>query len=505
MSLRINTNIAAANAWRQLSANNLNLQGALGKLSSGYRINRAADDAAGLAVSEKMKAQMRGLSSALRNSQDAVSLVQTAESAAGEIQNMVQRMRELSVQAGSDTLNDTDRTKLDQEFQQLLKEIDRTTDTVTFNGRKLINGKSGDLAEITAGDEITGARVTGALKQEGTYTVSVTQVARQQVQVSKSLMDDGAAATWDPSTSTLDEIFDDGGVGGVLASGDSLTFSQDGKSITVDLNAVKGYTASQFIDHVNTKAEDAGMKMRLKYSADMGGGTDGILIESNIEGTYGDVVVSENIADGTATFGFTDSDGVLTADQTSQDATVTITDNSTGTNLTASTDYTIKGNTITGVSDKKLQGVEFTAAKVGGTDGTLTLSQNALTFQVGANKGETIDASLANLTAKNLAIDSLDITTRSTAETALETLDDALTTISEKRAEMGALQNRLESTISNLSVQEEQLSGANSRIRDVDMAREMAVFTRFQILMQASTAMLAQANQLPQAVLQLIR
>lgn len=500
MSLRINTNIAAMNAWRQLATNNLSLQSALSKLSSGYRINRAADDAAGLAVSEKMKAQIRGISAALRNSQDAVSLIQTAEGAGGEIQNMVQRMRELAVQAGSDTLNDNDRAKLDKEFQELLKEIDRTASTVTYNGRKLINGESGDLAKITGGDEIKDARVTGSLKAAGSFSINVTQLALEEIWQDAATYDNAgssATITWDTTKALDDASFN---FQGDLTGSETLTFSANGKSTTIKFDdtdydgstQVKDLKVDQFISYVNSKLEGAGMDARLKFDSGR------IKIESNYDGTKGNLVITEGSFAARVTFGFTKT-------QTSQDAAATITNNGTGTVLTAGTDYTVDGNTFKGVSGKDLQGVQFTAAKTGGTDATLDLSRNSLTFQVGANSGETIAASLANLTTTNLAINSLKITDKASADSAITRLDDAMTTISEKRAEMGALQNRLESTISNLQVQEEQLSTAHSRIRDVDMAREMAVFTRFQILVQASTAMLAQANQLPQAVLQLIR
>ncbi len=489
--MRINTNMAALNAWRTMTNNGGNLQKSLERLASGYRLNRAADDAAGLAVSEKMNAQIRGLGMATRNTQDAISMVQTAEGGAAKAQEMMQRMRELAVQAGSDTLQDSDRAKLQEEFASLQAEIDRTTDTVTFNGRKLINGEAGDLAKLTNGDEIGSARVTGTLSGAGIYTVDVTQEARQQKLTDAAVDDNNVAVVWD-TTSTIDALFDSA-ADGAFASGDTITFAQDGKSIAVDLNAVKGFTVGQFIDHVNTKAQDAGMAMRLKYNS-------GIEIESNIKGTYGDVAVAENIAAANATFGFAIANAGTDA---SLDALATITNAADGTTVATST-YTVKGNVITGNSGA-LQGVELTVAKSGGTAATLELSQNSLTFQVGANTGEAISTSFGNLTTTNLDIASISIGDRASAGTALTKIDLALSTVSTERAKMGAMQNRLENTISNLQTQSENLTAANSRIRDLDMASEMAQFTKFQILSQASTAMLAQANQITQGVLSLLR
>lgn len=495
--MRINTNVSALNAWRNLSTTDMSLSKTLERLASGYRVNRAADDAAGLAVSEKMKAQIRGITAALRNSQDAVSLLQTAESAAGEIQNMVQRMRELAVQAGSDTLNDNDRALLDKEFQELLKEVDRTPTTVTFNGRKLINGEAGDKGEITAGSGVANLTTNGLKSTITTKSFALTAITLAVAEVQKSTIADGVAGGAFAIGNALNDAVN--GFGSNL-DGENIVFSQNGKSITINFDAtdtatavaVKALTGSQFIDYVNGKAQTAGMDMRLKFDS----GTSKFEIDANKAGTNYAVAVSESGFANSATFAFAATTGAT-------NAAVTITDTATGASQAGN--FTTAGDKITGKSGTDLQGVSFDLTSNAGA--TIQLTRNTLTFQVGANSGETITTSLANLTAgaSGLNINTLKISDKTSADGSLSSLDNAMTTISEKRAEMGALQNRLESSISNLQNQNEQLSSAHSRIRDVDMALQMTELARSQILMQAGSAMLAQANQKTQAVLSLLR
>ncbi|MGE5673678.1 MAG: flagellin [Mycobacterium leprae] len=358
--MRINTNMAAMNAWRALESNQANLQNSLQRLSSGYRVNRAADDAAGLAVSEKLKAQMRGVNMAVRNTQDAVSLIQTAEGGASSIQDMLQRMRELAVQAGSDTLSNPDRAQLQEEFSSLQAEIDRTAGTVQFNGTKLLDGTVGSKATLAGGATgISAVTANNLLVARDTETLAISYVETTGVLTVGALVED-TDYTWN--------------------SGEGV------------FTGINGY---------------AGLSFRVDISAD--------------------------------------------------------------------------------------------------ASGSVTLAAKNLTFQVGANNGETIATSMANLTSANLNIGSLNIGTRTGATDALSILDNAVSVVSTQRAKMGAMQNRLDNTISTLQTQSENITSANSRIRDIDMASEMASFTKFQVLSQASTAMLAQANQLPQGILTLLR
>ncbi len=485
--MRINTNMAALNAWRTMTNNGGNLQKSLERLASGYRLNRAADDAAGLAVSEKMNAQIRGLGMATRNTQDAISMVQTAEGGAGKVQEMMQRMRELAVQAGSDTLQDSDRAKLQEEFAALQAEIDRTADTVTYNGRKLINGESGDQAQISSGTSISSARVTGSLNGAGEFSVTVASLAQEHIVDTTLVTGGGGAPAAFSSATTLATVFGTG-----LSGDEKITVTQGSKVISFDINGAK--TVSEFVTELNTALEDAGMSARIKFDD----AADQFLIEGNYAGTGQDVSVAESNFDNSAAFGF----GL---NQASADATFTIVNNTTGIAQNLSTDYTVSGNVLTGMAGTDLAGVQFTATTAGAS--TLTLSQNSLSFQVGANTGEAISTSFGNLTTANLGISTndLNISDKTAASDALTALDTALSNVSTDRAKMGAMQNRLENTITNLQTQQENLTAANSRIRDLDMASEMAQFTKFQILSQASTAMLAQANQITQGVLSLLR
>ncbi|MCR4419341.1 MAG: flagellin [Clostridia bacterium] len=271
--MRINQNISALNAYRNLTVTNTALSKSMEKLSSGLRINRAADDAAGLAISEKMRGQVRGLAQAIRNAQDGISLIQTAEGALNETHAILQRMRELAVQAANDTNTDEDRTQLQAEVTQLIQELTRIANNTEFNTKKLLNG---------------------------------------------------------------------------------------------------------------------------------------------------------------------------------------------------------------------------------------SLAGTGLIFHIGANAGQTVTLTINNMTATGLSVNTVNISTQSGANTAISAIDTAIEQVSTQRANLGAMQNRLEHTINNLSVAKENLTAAESRIRDVDMAEEMMAFTRNQILMQAGTAMLAQANQVPAVVLQLL-
>ncbi|WP_128894321.1 flagellin N-terminal helical domain-containing protein [Longirhabdus pacifica] len=365
--MRINHNISALNTQNQLGRNNTAIGKSLEKLSSGYRINRAGDDAAGLAISEKMRAQIKGLDMAEKNSLDGISLIQTAEANMDEVHSMLQRMRELSVQAINDTNTDDDRASLQLEIDELKDEIDRISENAEFNTKKLLNG---DLAL-----DITG-------------TIASTNV----------------------------------------------TLSSDAYGVNLDAGT---------------------------YAFEVKAGT-----------TTGEFDIE--IKDGTTTIGSASIDVNATPE-----GTVTI------------------------------NGLEFSwdnaANAVTAGTGTITVDDSkALTFQIGANSGQTMKLNINDIDTSALGVDSIDISTAANAEAALEDITNAINNISAERAKLGANQNRLEHTINNLSTASENLTAAESRIRDVDMAAEMMEYTKQSILVQAGQAMLAQANQLPQGVLQLL-
>jgi len=361
--MRINTNMSALNTHRLLSANQVNTGRSVERLSSGLRINRAGDDAAGLSISEKMRGQIRGLNQASRNAQDTISLVQTAEGGLNETHAILQRMRELAVQAANDTNILVDRTAINDEVLALRTEIDRIAQDTEFNEIRLLNGTMGNELDIgtsstlLAVDNIGRVSVAGA--QAGTYGIT-----------------SGAAGYLTMSAGTRTQTITNADGAQVL------NFSEFGISIET------------------TSA----------YSAD-----------------------------------------------------------------------TALGNIV------------------------VTLGAAGATFQIGANEGQSVSMFINDMSTVGLGIDTISVLDRVDASDAITSINDAILEVSAERSQLGAFQNRLDHTINNLGTSAENLTAAESRIRDVDMAQEMMEFTKNNILSQAAQAMLAQANQLPQGVLQLLR
>ncbi|PVC74945.1 flagellin [Priestia megaterium] len=392
--MRINHNITALNTYGKLnSANNAQAK-SMEKLSSGLRINNAADDAAGLAISEKMRGQIRGLDQASRNAQDANSMIQTAEGALNETTDILQRMRELSVQSANDSNTNDDRKELQKEVSQLQKEVTRISTQTEFNTKTLLNG---DLSSKLTGST-TNTKNLSALK------------------VTDS---------------------------GTLKEGDTVKINQ---KVTNDAESAAGNADGAF--------------SKIEYTVDVGGTTS------------------------TVAFSKEDLDGGTTSKEVEVNGakfTVQVKDAAA---LSAST-----GN----------------GAGTATTDDTLTLKEGGLTFHIGANADQSVKMEFADMSTQALGIDGVDISTQKGAEDAMKSLDNAIKSVSGERTKLGAYQNRFEHTINNLSTASENLTAAESRIRDTDMAREMMEQTKNSILAQASQAMLSQANQQPQQVLQLLR
>jgi flagellin len=408
----INHNMNAMNSHRNMMSNVAKAGKSMEKLSSGLRINRAGDDAAGLAISEKMRAQINGLDMAAKNSQDGISMIQTAEGALNETHSILQRMRELSVQAGNDTNTPEDRGQIQKEMNQLTSEINRIGNTTEFNTQKLLNG----------GDKIAAATVTAVTAVKGEYTSTV--------------VDAKATFTLDGET--------------IAASG-----TRDIDGLVSDLTANATLTA--------------------KYDIAKDGAGTGLTITQKAG--------QESATAPTATGG-------------------------------------VIGTTKAGVTG--VEGVNKGDVIPGGTDG----GTFSATLQIGANKGQAFKVDILDMRAKNLGLttagtdaalgvtdgttsdikeQALDVSSHDKATAAIETINTAINTVSTERSKLGASQNRLEHTINNLGTASENLTAAESRIRDVDMASEMMTFSKNNILQQAAQAMLAQANQQPQGVLQLLR
>ena len=460
----INHNISALNTYRQLSLNNSNAAKSIEKLSSGYRINRAGDDAAGLAISEKMRGQIRGLNMAAKNAQDGISLIQTAEGALNETHAILQKMRELAVQAANDTNTDVDRAELQKEIEQLIDEIDRIANTTEFNTKKLLNGGASVAADITPAEsaEASFINIIGG---------SADTKVGAKVVVSDAKMATAASATVSLSSAT--------------ALDDDYTITINGVSFKFN----NGDTIEEVIDTVNSAG--IGASAYLDASGDL-------VFEADTVGSKS--VLNINMT-GSGSLSLDDSDsGVIYG----TDATVTV----QSTDASVEFSYTAEGNVIT-IQSGDAKGLQFELVNAfSGTDSTLTLTvtnNGGLNMHIGANENQSMYVSIGDMRVAALGVSGVDVTTAVNAENAITTVNNAIEKVSTERARLGAYQNRLEHTINNLGASAENLTAAESRIRDVDMAKEMMEFTKNSILQQAAQAMLAQANQMPQGVLQLLR
>jgi len=504
----INHNISALNTYRQLTVNNTAVGKALEKLSSGLRINRAGDDAAGLAISEKMRGQIRGLEMASKNAQDGISLIQTAEGALNEVHSILQRMRELAVQAANDTNTTDDRAELQKEIDQLISEIDRIGNTTEFNTKKLLNGGAGIQATVT--DEAGVALPVGS-------QVRVVDGGAGVVAGGDLYLDGVQAA----EAAKLEFVASDNGEDIVTGSNASYTFEINGVSITV----AGGATGDEIADAINQVSGQTGVTAT--YTAATAGSAGKLTLTTIAVGSDAEIKLSSTtLTDtGAATDTFTDTAGgalVLNdadgTDLLTADIAATATTTTNGNDATATLDATnTTGNDPVSVTTKgnyiTIHGGDYDGLVLK-VDSTMTTADdikvhidanNSLNLQIGANQGQDMNISIQDMRATALGVNSIDVTSQADAKAAITTIDDAIKSVSSERAKLGAYQNRLEHTINNLGTSAENLTAAESRIRDVDMAKEMMEFTKQNILTQAAQAMLAQANQQPQGVLQLLR
>jgi len=514
--MRINNNITAMNTHRQYSINNSKISHSVAKLSSGYRINSAADDAAGLAISEKMRAQIRGLTMASKNSEDAISLVETAEGALQETHNILQRMRELAVQSGSDT-NQTvvDREALNAEFQQLKSEINDISTTTRFNDQNLLDGT---FQKITSSNNTSATTLSTAVKsisvaraQGGNYTMSVSITTAAPTTVSKgakvSITTVSAIAT---SAITLTATT---GLKTSAHNGNAYTLKVDAANVnnmTFSLVDTRGNVISKAtgIDMDDWQGK-TGVTVNFSGVGSFGFSVDkdAVLSASSFSGMEGSVFhFGEYNVDGVSISG---TNGETPVASTATEAFMTLTMDGESIKLYKGDTYANFSGlglsfSFDALSDTDISNVNY----FGGSAVTIAVNINkgsSLTIQSGANEGDNLKVNINKMSAENLGISFTNVATRSEASKAITEVNSALNEVSTQRAELGALSNRLDHKIANLDTSAENLTAAESRIRDVDMAKEMMTFTKNNILQQAGTAMLAQANQLPQGVLQLLR
>lgn len=498
--MRIQHNIAALNSYRQLGNNNSTVSKNLEKLSSGYRINRAGDDAAGLAISEKMRAQITGLETASKNANDGISLVQTAEGALTEVHSMLNRMVELAEQSANGTYQDSvDRENLQKEVKSLKEEVDRISESTNFNGINLLDGSLAGgkgVSEITnlsnatsatvvakaatqKSDVIATAALTGDTKVEVGYLDKTGNAKTVEVTVAAGDIGTTVEANAKAISKALNEA--SGGAFKTAASTDGKITFEDGNKGDNGFKVI-GLTVSGA--NITMGAVDPGINEKLSVTFTNTADTDTKL---TIDGKNFQIAKQgDEIADGYIGI-FTDNGKVENLEQ--QKAVISQLDKY-GIKATAGAIATGTPNTATLVFEK-----------------TDVAKRDGLRLQIGdtADSFNQLSVKVGSMSSSALGIGSVDLSTQEGSKDAIKLIKNAINTVSSTRGDLGALQNRLEHTINNLSVTSENMTAAESRIRDVDMAKEMMSYTKNNILVQASQAMLAQANQVPQGVLQLLK
>lgn len=476
--MRINHNISALKANNQLGRTNKGLDKSLEKLSSGYRINRAADDAAGMAISQKMKTQIAGLEQASRNAADGISIIQTAEGALTEVNSMLQRMRELSVQAANGTNTTDDRKSIQSEIQQLNEEIQRISDTTEFNTKTLLNGNI-DKKSYTDSADAKLVSLSDAVSS-GVYKI---EINTKPLQASETGTDIDEAKFPAAGGSTVSGKININGVEVEVKTGESFDAVFEKIREAGDIANVNVYTVDASGNPCDISATGAKLAFESK-----GYGSDQKVS-----------VYCDNTALKTA-LGLD-----VPTNKAGVDAEITL---GTGSGFTNTATVTSTGNMVKVTDANGFEMVFDIADNNTATGNTVTitvLDAGPMQLQIGANENQTMDVRIPKVNPVTLGIDLVNICTEEGAQAAITSFDNANNQVSAIRAKLGAYQNRLEHSISNLDTTAENMTEALSRIEDVDMAKEMATYTQKNVLAQAGTSMLAQANQRPQTILTLLQ
>ncbi len=545
--MRIQHNIASLNSYRNYTNNTNAVAKNLEKLSSGYRINRAGDDAAGLAISEKMRAQITGLETAQKNAADGVSLVQTAEGALTEVHSMLNRMVELADQSANGTYdNEVDRANLQKEIKDLKSEIDRIADGTNFNGINLLDGTLGGKGNIAGKLGIENSKITTSVTVSAAIKDAKKDLAKGDTVSYTVAWKDGDVEKSKTITLTSD------GNKGLVAEDGTVYTTAAAKATGAELS--QAFLSEMKKDSGLTSAfditENAGV---LTFNSKQTGSAGATITALNVGGTQGDTTGGGIDAtktkvgkDSQQILDFTDVgviDGTGTNVPKAEDIESAIFEvdgkkfifAKNGTDLANLKDVpsdvtviTLAGNTYAPANDAKnvaatigrVTGKEFEVAAVADNDtgvaqhdiifkGTETLSKGgqSLTLQIGDTSADynQLEVAIKDCHVATLGIADVDISTQAGAKAAVDVIKNAINYVSDVRGTLGATQNRLEHTINNLSVTTENMTAAESRIRDVDVAKEMMSYTKNNILVQSAQAMLAQANQTPQGVLQLLQ
>lgn len=509
--MKINHNMSAVVANNQLLRNEDGLSRSIERLSSGLRINRAADDAAGMAIATKMKAQIKGLDQASRNASDGVSVLDTADGALGEVEDMLQRMRELSVQAANDTNTVEDLKAIQAEIKSLTEEIDRVSRDTEFNTKALLDGTL-DQRVYVDNRSVGRVQISDTVPVNA-YEIQVFQDARQAVVVGSGAVGTGTVPA-----------------GTVVINGAEVKISEgeDLNDVYEKLRNAAEYGDVNLVSVINTtpvfdgtNAESAGYTPRafaagstsLVFVSNSYGSAAELNIKcdnpalSSFLGIQENITVTGEDAQVDLEIPGLSSDFSPTASVSVDGTYVRITDINgfelsfelqPGIAETEYTDYSATANTT----------LPVTPAPGGTTPQVVTFDVTdigALTLQIGANKDQTVNVRIPNISSESLYIDKVDVSVLSGADKAIVTYDKAISYVSKARSRIGAYQNRLDYSVSNLDTTSLNITSALSRIEDVDMAKEMSEYTKYNVLTQAANSVLAQANDLPQQTLQLLQ
>ncbi len=540
MAMIVQHNMTAMNANRQLGISTSALAKSTEKLSSGYRINRAADDAAGLAISEKMRSQIRGLDQASTNAADGISMIQTAEGALNESHSILQRMRELAVQAANGTETDEDRGNIQDEIEQLQEELDRIATDTEFNTMKLLDGS---LSAASAGGSDAGPKF-------GVYDTSLkafvtSNVTGVSVCVANTASVGGESAIWNQSgtnltlylaenmtytQSEIDELISNAKqedssatatpaqvevnlkFGSLTADGNTTGGSKTevGKKAESDATGITS-TPGQFVGctgisiKANRYGEDNNITIELDFTAKAGEDECEIATAAsyNPDGSLATAATYTLSLQPGKEYTEEDIEAILAEAGLSMDVTLYSPDPDE-----AKTLFVTDGNDVTATIElKDGQGLGDEDAYLGEAKYGVQAGGKGVTLQVGANEGQTMSFAIDNMSANALGVNdsNVDVSTQTGASASIGKIDEAIAKVSKQRSLLGAVQNRLEHTIANLDNTAENLQAAESSIRDVDMAAEMVTMSKYNILQQAGQSMLAQANQSTQGVLSLLQ
>ncbi|MFV0465869.1 MAG: flagellin [Lachnospiraceae bacterium] len=487
--MKINHNISASITKAQLLRTENNIAATMERLSSGLKINSAKDDPSGIAISNKMAAQIEGLDQSSQNASNGISVIEIADSALSEITSMIQRMSELSVQAASDTNTYEDRTAIQAEISSLRDEIDRVAKDTEYNTKALLNGTldtrvyASNISRMLVSDTVS----------PGIYQIGITQAATQSSVVSST------------STGTIP-------AGTILINGLEVTI-EEGESADVVYEKLREAGEQARINVFETDAPptvdfDANPTTAGYESSDTAFAYGDVLVFASTEyGSMGTIEITASTPELAAFL------GLDTMTQTAgTDMQISLNLDPADSAFSAQATVTTSGNKVT-ITDIRGFTMDFMMDPGTNTmNGTVmeymdieVTSMGRMTLQIGANENQTMDVRIPKISSENLYLDELDVTKVDGGSRGITILADALRSVSEARSKLGAYENRLDHAVSSLDASSEDMSSAISRIKDADMAKEMTDYTKYNVLQQTAVSVLGQANDLPQTVLQLLR